>query len=1069
MKGETKMLRASRVSVSGSVFAVILLLGTFAYGQTAATITGTISDQSGAVVPNAEIVITNVGTGQSRSLQSNALGRYTAPGLNPGSYEMTATSPGFQQTVRSGITLTVGSEAVINLTLQPGQVTQTVQVTAEVPLVQTTTSSVSGLVDSEKIRALPLNGRSFDQLVYLEPGVNVATAAGKEVNQGRGKKFSANGARTTSNYFMLDGTDINDSQNFTPGGAGGQLFGVEAIQEFQVLTHNQPAQYGRSMGAVINAVTRSGTNTLHGSAYEFLRNNHLDAKNYFDDPNEEIPQFKRNQFGGTLGGPILRDRVFVFGNYEGLRERLGVTKSGVTMDADARRGIIPGQDPISVNPAVAPYLELYPLPNGPSAGPGLGRYLGSASQPTRVDFGSARADWNVTDNDTFFFRYTIDDSQKVQKDLGAEVFGLFSDPENHRNQYVTASLTHLFSPTVLNSFRMGLNRSLNSSTLSNDANVPESLYFLPGTQFGQMTNRGGLSTCCATNANPKFWVMNSYQPSDDLTITTGNHTFKTGFMLNRYQFNTKLPQSPGGDYDFASLSDFLQGIPNSLRMSFPGSDFDRGIRALLFGTYFQDDWRVTDRLTLNLGLRYEITTVPTEVNGKLAFLLDPLGSTIEEGVQPFEGNHLNFAPRFGFAYDVTGDGRTSLRGGWGLFYDQILLDQFRNTFDRMPPYVKSVTLRPSATFVVPFPNPIEAARASPPQPTVTVADNFQTPYSQQFNLMLQREVRQDLMVSVGYVGSIGKHIQMVKEGNTRIPTVLEDGRLFTAANAPRRNPVFGGIQQRDLSGFSTYNALQMTALHRMSNGLQVQVVYSYGRSLDTSAGLFSSDVTNSATAPQNADRTFAEKGLSNFDIRNNAVINFNYDLPFANSLSGVAGHLLSGWGIGSILTLAQGVPFTVQNTANRSRSGATGARFSDRPDLVVGASNNPTSGVSNGCTFGTSSFPAGTPLGTPDSYFDPCSFTPQALGYFGTLGRNTLTGPGVAQFDLTLTKIFQIQEGRDLQFRAEFFNLANRPNFATPNSLGLFDNSGRLSGSTGSINETTTTSRQIQFGLKYTF
>lgn len=1060
------MSKAWLAGVALACWIVAVQAPTGVFGQTAATITGTISDPSGAIVPNSEILITNVGTGQTRALQSNEVGRYTAPGLNPGSYQVTASSQGFQQTVRSGITLTVGSEAVINLTLQPGQVTQTVQVTAEVPLVQTTTSAVAGLVDSQKIRALPLNGRSFDQLVYLEAGVNVATAAGKDVNQGRGKKFSANGARTTSNYFMLDGTDINDSQNFTPGGAGGQLFGVEAIQEFQVLTHNQPAQYGRSMGAVINAVTRSGTNTLHGSVYEFLRNNHLDAKNYFDNPNEEIPQFKRNQFGGTLGGPILRDRVFVFGNYEGLRERLGVTKSGVTLDADARNGIIPGLPPITVNPVVKPYLDLYPLPNGASAGPGLGRFLTSASQPTRVDFGTGRVDWTITDSDTFFFRYTIDDSVKVQKDLADEVFGLFSDPENHRNQYVTASVTHLFSPTVLNTFRMGLNRSLNSSTLSNDANVPESLWFLPGTQFGQMSNRGGLSTCCASNAIPKFWVMNSFQPSNDLTITTGNHTWKTGFLMERFQFNTKLPQSPGGDYDFASLSTFLQGIPLSLRMSFPGSDFDRGIRAILFGTYVQDDWRVTDRLTLNLGLRYEITTVPTEVNGKLSFLLDPLGSEFEV-TQPFEGNHLNFAPRIGFAWDVTGNGKTSLRGGWGLFYDQIMLDQFRNTFDRNPPYVKSVILQGDDT---PFPHPLSAARANPPQPAVTVADNFQTTYSQQFNLMLQREVRQDLMVSVGYVGSIGKHIQMIVEGNTPIPTVLDDGRLFTPVGAPRRNPAFGGIQQRDLSGFSTYNSLQMTVLHRMSNGLQVQGVYTFARSLDTSAGLFGSDVVNSAVAPTIADRAFNDKGLSNFDIRHNSVMNFNYDLPFGNNLSGAWGRLLGGWGIGSILTLAKGVPFTVQNTGNRSRSRGSGPRFSDRPNLVAGATSNPTSGVSNGCTFerGTS-FPAGTRLGTPDSYFDPCSFEPQALGFFGNLGRNTLIGPGLAQIDLTVNKNFQIQEGRELQFRAEFFNLANRPNFATPNGLGLFDNSGRLSGSAGLITETTTTSRQIQFVLKYTF
>jgi hypothetical protein len=352
---------------------------------------------------------------------------------------------------------------------------------------------------------------------------------------------------------------------------------------------------------------------------------------------------------------------------------------------------------------------------------------------------------------------------------------------------------------------------------------------------------------------------------------------------------------------------------------------------------------------------------------------------------------------------------------------------------------------------------------------VTVPDDYQTPYSQQFNLTVQREVRRDLSLSVGYVGSIGKHIVIRREGNTPIPTVLDDGRLFTPAGAPRRNPAFGVINQQNMGGFSTYNSLQITVLHRMSNGLQVQGVYTYARSLDTSAGVFGSDVINSAIAPEIADRVFNDKGLANFDIRHNSVINFNYDLPFANNLSGAWGHLLGGWGVGSILTLAQGVPFTVQNTSNRSQSTASGASFSDRPNLVAGATNNPNSGVSNGCTFGGTSVPTGTRLGTPDRYFDPCSFEPQPLGFFGNLGRNTLIGPGLAQIDFTVNKNFQIQEGRELQFRAEFFNLANRPNFATPNGLGLFDNSGRLSSSAGIITETTTSSRQIQFGLKYTF
>src|SRR3990172_9060280 len=327
---------------------VVGLISAQAFGQSAGTITGTVTDSTGAVVPGAQITITNTATGQSRSLQTNNVGRYSAPALNPGGYQVEASSAGFQAVVHSGITLTVGSESVINFTLNPGQVAEKVEVVGEAPLVQTTNASVSELVSEQKIRALPLNGRSFDQLIYLQPGINVAAGAGSSPNQGRGTKFSANGARLTSNYFMLDGTDINDSQNFTPGGAGGQQFGVESIMEFQVLTHNQPAQYGRSMGAVINAVTRSGTNTFHGSLYEFLRNSKLDAKNFFDNPTVPIPPFKRNQFGATAGGPVVRDRLFFFANYEGFRERLGLSKNALVPDADARQGNIPGRPPITV-------------------------------------------------------------------------------------------------------------------------------------------------------------------------------------------------------------------------------------------------------------------------------------------------------------------------------------------------------------------------------------------------------------------------------------------------------------------------------------------------------------------------------------------------------------------------------------------------------------------------------------------------------------------------------------------------------------------------------------------------
>ncbi len=1063
----------ARAVVFGNfLFALLLPVGLFA--QSAGTISGTVSDESGAVIPNADVTIANLGTGQTRALKTNEAGRYYAPGLNPGNYQVTAVTSGFEQTVRTGITLTVGSDAVINITLKPGQVTETVNVTAEAPEVQTTTSSVAALVDSQKIRALPLNGRSFDQLIFLQPGVNVATGAGSSPNQGRGTKFSANGARLTSNLFMLDGTDINDSQNFTPGGAGGQLFGVESIQEFQVLTHNPSAQYGRSMGGIINSVTRSGSNTFHGSLYEFLRNSKLDARNFFD--GDTVPPFKRNQFGATAGGPIRKDHLFVFGNYEGLRERFSVSKSPLVPDANARQGIITDVNGnvtqrVTVNPVVVPYLNLYPLPNAGIKGNGIGVYQFNPSQPDRTDYGTARIDWVASEKDGFFVRYTMDDSMKLRRDALDHDLGLFAESEPHRNQYVTLQWTRTLSATILNQGRFGFNRSTTLVDLSNVANVPDSLNFIPGQPMGRMVI-AGLASCCATINDPRYFRMNNFQPSDDLSITRGNHAIKTGFVVERFQWNTNNSNRIGGDFQFASLPAFLQATVQSVQGPFPGTNFNRGMRATLYGMYVQDDWRLTPRLTLNYGLRYELTTVPNEVNGIRSFLTGPL-DTVLKNQPPFAGNHLNFAPRFGFAWDVMGNGKTSIRGGWGIYYDQIVLNQFLNLFDRQPPQYLNVSISGAAAAGT-FPHPIDALRATAVfSPSTLVFDDFKTPYSYQYNLTVQREVLPSLVVSAGYVGSTGKHILQRYNGNGPIPTVLADGTLFIPAGSPRRNPLWGEMQTRSMSGFSNYNAFQLSVNRRFSRGLQVQGVYTFSRSIDTSGGLFSEEATNAATGAENPDRLFNEKALSNFDIRNIATINFNYELPFGKNWSGVARQIGGGWEFGGIVTLADGVPFTVENSSNRSRSGSTGANQADRPNLAPGANNNPTSGVSKGCTYGTVTIPAGLKLGTPDLFFDPCAFAPQPLGFFGNLGRNTAIGPGTTELDFLITKHFRFQEGRELQFRAEFFNIANHPNFAPPfqNTRRIFDGStgGAFVGGSGTLTQTTISSRQIQFGLKYTF
>src|SRR5437016_7485341 len=832
---------------------VVLLSAVLVYGQgTSGTILGTVTDPQGAVIAGVTVSVKNLDTRRQRQVVTDSSGYYRVEALPVGRYEVRAERQGFKVSVNS-LTLTVGEEAVTNLKMEVGSLSEQVIVTSTGTEVETTTATMGGLVDEKKIRDLPLNGRSFDQLIYLQPGVTVATSAGSSPNQGRGTKFSVSGARLTSNLFMLDGTDMNDSQNFTPGGAGGQMFGVESIKEFKVITHNAPAEYGRSMGGIINAVSNTGTNNIHGDVFEFLRNSALDAKNFFDSPTAPIPPFKRNQFGGVIGGPIHHDKIFYFANYEGLRESLGVTHFAQVPEDDARAGRIIDRvtgkvTTVTINSGVVPYLNLIPRANGSAtATPGVAILQFSNQQPAHVNYVTGRIDWNRTANDSLFGRYTIDDSTKLRQDAPDHVLGLFAENEGHRNQYITLQDTRILSSTKVNQLRLGFNRSTLHVDLVNQANVPASLSFLPGQPFGHISITGMSPVGTVVN-DPRAFFMNSYQPSDDLSITHGNHAFKTGVFIERFQWNTNASNRIGGDYSFASLSDFLTAKVKSAVVPFPGADPHRSIRATLFAGYFQDDWRVRRRLTLNLGLRYELTTVPTEKFGQSSFLLTPSDTALQIHT-PFAGNHKNFAPRVGLAWDVRGDGKTSVRAGFGIYYDQILLNQFLNLFDRNPnPDLKSgwltVTL-PQPGIPAPFPNPLAAAQSAGAGFALqnTVFNNFKTPYLYQYSLEVQRQIAKNLVASVAYVGSRGKHLVERRDGNTPVPIVLSGGvpcnagavsatnpilpagTLCTPKTALRKNSKWADMQTRSLDGLSWYDSMQVSVLRRFAGGLQVQAAY----------------------------------------------------------------------------------------------------------------------------------------------------------------------------------------------------------------------------------------------------
>ena len=1043
---------------------MFLLAGWLHAQQSTATISGTIHDSSGAVIPGVTMTVTNVDTGLNRAGNSGADGTYKFPALPIGTYRIRAERSGFQASVQEGLKLNLGQDAVINITLQVGEVEQTVAVNAEAPVVETTTATVSGLVGENQIRDLPLNARNLIELATLFPGVTLARAASSSAANGFATKLTISGTRFNASLFQLDGQDINDATG-SAGGAAGILMGVETIREFDVITHGFSAEYGKHTGGVFNAVTKSGTNSLHGSAFDFLRNNKLDARNFFD---RQIPPYKRNQFGAALGGPIKKDKTFFFGSYEGLRQRLGVTQIFTVPDANAHQGILPttaaicasgsgtynaaaGLCTFAVNPAVKPFLDSFPLPNGQIFSSGTGEFTRPFGLPTNENFVMGRIDQRFSDKDSLFGRYTFDNANQV----GPQNFNSTLN-SNSRDQYITLGETHVFSPQLLNILLLAFNRSLLNQV---SPAIPGFTYPLKTfTAFTIPLPTMAITTLSGWGANaiaPTTSLLNNYQVKDDLFYTRGDHSLKFGFNTERMQFLRSTYFNGAGQFNFSSLSDFVLGNPNQFAGMTADSDANVYPRQSLYALYAQDDIRVSPKLTVNVGMRYEFVTVPNVLHGRISNLHNYLtpGQTVANltlGNPVFQNPSLhNFAPRVGFAWDPFGSGKTSIRGGVGIYYDQVLPGPFLFSYDSAPPFYRNANIL--AASKPQFPNAFFTQQnllQGSPQ-TEPLQFNMQQPTVYKYSFGVQREIVRGTSLEAGFDGLRGVHLMRVIMANMPVAQ-NQDGRIFIPQTAPLVNPGFGRIRPKQSDGTSTYYAGRLQLTERLSRGLQLRASYSYSKALDDGSNWAgSTEWTNSPG--QARYLSLKDKGPSAFDIRNAFTANFTYDLPGAQ-LAGAEGKLLGGWQTSGILSLQNGTPFTVTSGALPSwmASGFVG----DFPDVIAGAH----------VKYNTRD---------PNHYFDPASaFLLPAAGIVGNAGRDILVSPGIASLNAVLVKKTRFRENLNLEFRAEFYNILNHANFGFPSGTGAaaFVPARTINPVAGRIVDTgSSTSRQVQLALKLEF
>ena len=1039
-----------------------------------ATVFGTITDPTGAVIPGATATVSSTDTGLKRAGLTDIEGQYHLAGLPPGMYTVRVEKEQFQTQVLEGVDLSSGTSIAINLSLKIGSIPQDVTVRAGAAI-DTTTSTVGGAIAERSLTDLPLNGRDLFQAAVLEPGVSpTPSSAPSFLSAGKAGQVSIDGMRPSWTNVLLDGMDANEPVfGFSPAGASGLFLGLNGLTEVRVLTQTFDAEYGTNGGGVIEAVTKSGSNQFHGSLWEFHRDASLDARNYFDLGSRPIPAFVRNQFGASIGGPLVHDRTFFFTNYEGFREVEASTAIATVPNALAHQGLLPssanpgacnnatpsGCVSVMVDPRVEQFLALLPPTNGADNGDGTGDLITANKGSITENLGVVRIDHNLSNSHSLFGRYMIDDSSS-----GVPYFGTppgtyvpgFPALHQARNQYFTVQDRNNLGQETLNELRFGINRTTASTSVV-DTHPGLSISLVPDRPFG-MINIAGMSLLGNSTIIPLGDFSTVYQVQDQLSSAIRRHTIKFGAQFRRIQSNGPLDFGVNGLYTFQDLTAlgfparsnnpalefFLEALPLSYVGVDPSnSDSNRDYRQSVVSGFAQDSFRATSRLSVSVGLRYDFYSNPTEAHGRMSVIRNPATDSGPTVGKLFAATPRDlFSPQAGFAWNIFGDGKTLLRGGAGIFRDQLPFILFGVDRALRPFYDINAYVFPT------FLNPQNAVFTQPLY-LLQMTYHPKFPYALQYNLNLEREVAPGTVLSAGYFGARGNHLPREIEANP-----------FEPALGHRYNPNLPSPLLQDLTDAqSFYNSFQLSVSKHNSHNLSWQVSYTFSHSIDDASSNVSIDAVNEPPTTQDPFNRKGDRGRSGFDIRHNVVANVVYELPFGR------GSQLGGWQISALTSAHSNVPFTPVLAFDNAD--VQSLLTSERPDLI----GNPYAGV---C-------PNGFRVGTPSCWFNPTAFALPPPGQFGTAGRNILRGPDFAQFELALQKGFRISERTKITVGAEAYNLLNRPNFAVPsntqspltlggNGDAVFkDLAGNFANGVGRIFSTVGSGRQIQLDARIIF